>query len=67
MNELELRDEARRAMTYLSKLELPGRTVSWRDVTEIVDADTQFFHNFVQLADGSELEVVTAKYVRRKS
>jgi hypothetical protein len=59
-------DEATREMTYRFELTMNGRTMRWRDVTKFIDDDTQEFRSILELAPGSDHEVLRATYRRRR-
>jgi hypothetical protein len=59
-------DPDRRVMTSTSEGNLPdGRTLRWREETEVVDDDTRVFRQFFPGPDG-EFQTMTVKYTRRK-
>ncbi len=68
-------DPATRTVTYEMSVEVPDRTVTYREVTQSIDDDTRVYRNLMPLADGSgasgasggELEVIKATYRRRPS
>lgn len=59
-------DEAARTMTYRFELSHGGKTFTARDVTQLVDDDTQLFRSFIEMGDAPPHEVVTATYRRRR-
>jgi hypothetical protein len=52
-------------MTWWSELQLPGRTVRWRETVEHPDADTIVFHTVMPGPDGGDFEMMTIHYKRR--
>ena len=60
-------DAATRTMTYWTEATGPGgKPMRWRETTETKDPDTQVWRSFMPGPGGSELEVMTATYRRRK-
>lgn len=60
-------NESERKMTYRGEAKMPdGRVVKWREETTTVDPDTQIFRSFMPLPDGTEFEMMTVKYRRRR-
>jgi hypothetical protein len=61
-------DAAAKVMTFRFEAELsPGAPpMRWREVTETRDPDTQVFRSFMPGPGGSELEVMTVTYRRRR-
>jgi hypothetical protein len=48
-------------------VDVPGQTVTYREVTESPDVDTQRYRNLMAGPDGNEYAVVTGDYRRRSS
>lgn len=59
-------DDASRTMTYRIELTHDGKTFTARDVTQMVDDNTQVFRSFIEMGDAPPHEVVTATYRRRR-
>jgi hypothetical protein len=59
-------NEAAGEMTYRGEAKMGDRTVRWREVTSMPDADTRLFRNFTEGPDGTEHETMTATYRRRR-
>jgi hypothetical protein len=60
-------DAGSRTMTYWHELKRPeGSVMRWREVTQTRDADTQVFRSFIPLPDGTEFEMMTITYTRRR-
>jgi hypothetical protein len=60
-------DPSAQATTYEMAVDVPGRTVTYREVTEAVDAETRRYRNLMAGPDGDEHAVVTGIYRRRSS
>lgn len=59
-------DEGDRTTTYVMEVALPGgRTVRYREVTTVVDADTRTYVNLMPTPDGGEHPVIRATFRRR--
>jgi hypothetical protein len=60
-------DHERRTMTFRYELARPdGKAMRWREVIETTDADTQVFRSYMPAADGTEHELMTVTYRRRR-
>ena len=60
-------DAASRIMTFTTEATIaPGRSMRWRETTETLDADTQVWRSFMPAPDGSEFEMMTVTYRRRR-
>jgi hypothetical protein len=54
-------------MTFWHEMKRPdGGLMRWREVTEMRGADTQVFRSFIPLPDGTEFEMMTVTYTRRR-
>ncbi len=60
-------DPSARTMTFRYELARGGNILRWRDVNRFIDDDTQEFRSFIEIAPGTEHEVVSARYRRRQS
>jgi hypothetical protein len=60
-------DPSTRTATYEMSVDVPGQTVTYREVTESPDVDTQRYRNLMAGPDGNEYAVVTGHYRRRSS
>jgi hypothetical protein len=58
-------DEEARTMTYRYEVELPGRTLKWREITFRQDEGTHLFRSMFTGPDGVEFEMMTVTYRRR--
>ncbi len=59
-------DAGKRTMTFSSKARFGDQEMSWREVTESKDADTQIFRTLFPLPGGGEFEMMTVTYKRRR-
>jgi Protein of unknown function (DUF1579) len=60
-------DAAARTMTFQYEMNRPdGGLMRWREVTETRGADTQVFRSIISLPDGTDFEMMTATYTRRR-
>jgi hypothetical protein len=60
-------NESEKKMTYRGEAQMPdGRKLKWREETTTIDPDTQIFRSFMPLLDGSDFEMMTVKYRRRR-
>lgn len=60
-------DPATKTMTLFGEAQRPdGQPMRWRETTQTLDPDTQVFRFLLPMPDGSEFEMMTVTYRRRK-
>jgi hypothetical protein len=61
-------DPQRRTLTLDTRATMPGgREIEWRQVTELVDDDTQVYRSFVPGPGGEPFEMMKVTYRRRRA